>query len=152
MYDLQYRCRYPLLPLFELLPLRTLWGYASSFHLPDLRGRFLRGLDGTAGNDTDKAARTAMNAGGSTGNTIVSATTAAGPRTRRQRRGLDTLTDAGGKTAGQLVGLTGFAEAIRRVRAGHVDVGTCSAGIGDVDRRAIGRQQVAHRLAVNIGA
>lgn len=45
---------------------------STTFHLPDLRGRFLRGLDGTANIDPDKASRTAMNSGGNTGNLIGS--------------------------------------------------------------------------------
>lgn len=44
----------------------------TTFHLPDLRGMFLRGVDGTANNDPDKLARTASNPGGNTGNTIGS--------------------------------------------------------------------------------
>lgn len=43
---------------------------SSSFHLPDFRGRFLRGVDGSANVDPDKATRTAMNAGGNTGNLV----------------------------------------------------------------------------------
>jgi microcystin-dependent protein len=42
------------------------------FNLPDYRGRFLRGVDGTAGNDPDKASRTASAAGGNTGNGVGS--------------------------------------------------------------------------------
>lgn len=42
------------------------------FNLPDFRGMFLRGLDGTKGNDPDKAGRTAMKAGGATGNALGS--------------------------------------------------------------------------------
>jgi microcystin-dependent protein len=38
------------------------------FNVPDFRGRFLRGVDGTAGRDPDKLTRTAMNTGGNTGN------------------------------------------------------------------------------------
>ena len=45
---------------------------STTFHLPDLRGRFLRGVDGTAGNDPDNATRTAMNAGGNVGNLVGS--------------------------------------------------------------------------------
>jgi phage-related tail fiber protein len=45
---------------------------ATTFNLPDFRGRFLRGYDGSAGNDPDKATRTAMNSGGNTGNNLGS--------------------------------------------------------------------------------
>lgn len=45
---------------------------STTFNLPDYRGRFMRGLDGTAGNDPDKAGRTAMAAGGNTGNAVGS--------------------------------------------------------------------------------
>jgi microcystin-dependent protein len=41
---------------------------ATTFHLPDYRGRFLRGVDGLAGRDPDKSSRTAMASGGNTGN------------------------------------------------------------------------------------
>lgn len=47
----------------------------TTFNLPDYRGRFLRGVDGTAGNDTDKTSRTAMNTGGNTGNLVGSVQT-----------------------------------------------------------------------------
>jgi len=45
---------------------------STTFNLPDLRGRFARGVDGTANNDPDKAARTASNTGGNTGNAVGS--------------------------------------------------------------------------------
>ena len=45
---------------------------ATTFNLPDYRGRFLRGVDGVAGNDPDKASRTSMAAGGNTGNNVGS--------------------------------------------------------------------------------
>jgi len=45
---------------------------STTFNIPDYRGRFLRGVDGTAGLDPDKASRTAMNVGGNTGNNVGS--------------------------------------------------------------------------------
>lgn len=45
---------------------------STTFNLPDFRGRFLRGVDGTAGRDPDKTSRTAMNSGGNTGNSVGS--------------------------------------------------------------------------------
>lgn len=47
-------------------------GTSSHFNLPDLRGRFPRMVDGTAGRDPDKTSRTAMRAGGATGNSVGS--------------------------------------------------------------------------------
>jgi microcystin-dependent protein len=45
---------------------------ANSFNVPDLRGRFLRGWDNGIGRDPDRAARTAMAAGGNAGDAIGS--------------------------------------------------------------------------------
>lgn len=45
---------------------------STTFNLPDYRGRFLRGLDGSAGNDPDKLTRTAMGTGGNSGNAVGS--------------------------------------------------------------------------------
>lgn len=58
----------------------TAWGNGSAncpgggcnFNAPDLRGVFIRGRAGTSGQDPDKDARTAINTGGSTGNTVGS--------------------------------------------------------------------------------
>lgn len=45
---------------------------STTFNLPDYRGRFLRGVDGSAGVDPDKATRTAMATGGNDGNNVGS--------------------------------------------------------------------------------
>ena len=54
----------------------TSWGYGNNdgltFHLPDLRGRFLRGVDDAAGRDPDSGARTASNMGGNSGDAVGS--------------------------------------------------------------------------------
>lgn len=53
----------------------TSFGYgdnSTTFNIPDFRGRFLRGVDETAGRDPDKATRTAMNTGGASGNNVGS--------------------------------------------------------------------------------
>ncbi|MCB9190636.1 MAG: tail fiber protein [Flavobacteriales bacterium] len=47
-------------------------GSGGSFNVPDFRGRFLRGVDGNAGLDPDKAQRTEMNLGGNSGNLVGS--------------------------------------------------------------------------------
>ena len=49
------------------------WGNgdgSTTFHLPDLRGRMLRGTDNAAGRDPDAGARTAANTGGNTGDAV----------------------------------------------------------------------------------
>ena len=43
-----------------------------NFSLPDMRGRFARGVDGGAGNDPDRASRTTSNTGGNTGDNVGS--------------------------------------------------------------------------------
>lgn len=53
----------------------TVWGKgngSTTFNLPDLRGRFLRGTNGLTNNDLDTATRYALNPGGNIGNKIGS--------------------------------------------------------------------------------
>jgi microcystin-dependent protein len=45
---------------------------STTFHLPDLRGRFCRGTDLAAGRDSDSGTRTAANTGGNTGDNVGS--------------------------------------------------------------------------------
>jgi hypothetical protein len=47
-------------------------GDGTNFNLPDYRGRFLRGVDSGAMRDPDRAARTAANSGGNTGDRVGS--------------------------------------------------------------------------------
>jgi len=50
----------------------TWGGTGTNFNVPDLRGYFLRGVDDAAGNDDDAASRTALIAGGATGDNVGS--------------------------------------------------------------------------------
>lgn len=61
------------------------WGNgdgSTTFHLPDMRGRFMRGVDAGAGRDADSGSRAAANAGGNTGDAVGSAQDDAFQRTQ----------------------------------------------------------------------
>jgi len=45
---------------------------STTFNLPDYRGRFVRGVDGSAGRDPDKGTRGTMATGGNSGNSVGS--------------------------------------------------------------------------------
>lgn len=96
------------------------WGTSgSSFNLPDLRGRFLRGVDrnmagSPSGNDPDVNGRTASNAGGNTGNSVgsvqgdlfrshvhyINLTTSSGGNHRHSLIGKNASNIGGGNTGG----------------------------------------------------
>lgn len=57
--------------LFDIIG-RSWGGGKTHFYLPDLQGRFLRGVDDESNRDPDKDSRTASNKGGNTGNNVGS--------------------------------------------------------------------------------
>ncbi len=69
---------------------------ATTFNLPDLRGRFIRGQDDAQARDPDAASRTASNTGGNTGDNVGTVQTAAfASHTHTQNAHTHTATDAG---------------------------------------------------------
>ena len=58
--------------LFNVVSTRFGTSASTNFAVPDFRGRFLRGRDGGIARDPDRASRTAMQAGGATGDAVGS--------------------------------------------------------------------------------
>ena len=58
--------------LFNVVSTRFGTSASTNFAVPDFRGRFLRGRDGGIARDPDRASRTAMQAGGATGDRVGS--------------------------------------------------------------------------------
>jgi microcystin-dependent protein len=94
---------------------------STTFHLPDLRGRFLRGTDnmgtGAAGRDPDAAGRTAANGGGATANAIGSV----------QGQAFQTHTHAQNAHGHRLQGGSGGVQAINTPSVGVMGNGSSSA-------------------------
>lgn len=99
---------------------------STTFHLPDLRGRFLRGWDNSATNDPDAASRTASNTGGNTGDNIGSL----------QDHQLDSHNHST-NTTGAHVHTTNFAQTSWKVGTGSTFYNIDSSG-GTVSTRSSG--------------
>jgi hypothetical protein len=82
---------------------------ATTFNLPDYRGRFLRMVDGSASVDPDKASRTAMATGGNTGNNVGSVQTDAFQGHHHANRDPLQLTTIGQRNGGGNLAISGGA-------------------------------------------
>jgi len=79
---------------------------ATTFHVPDFRGRFMRGVDDGTGTDIDAGTRTAMNVDGNTGDNVGSVQ---GDTTRNHTHLVGAHTHAsGGYVAEWRIGGTGI--------------------------------------------
>jgi microcystin-dependent protein len=90
---------------------------STTFNLPDLRGKFLRGVSDSTSNDPDKASRTAVN-GGNSGNTVGSVQSHAMTDHAHQSNGNHNVVGTGGG----LIGSANFAS----VGSGNSLVGPAS--------------------------
>lgn len=81
---------------------------STTFHLPDFRGRFLRGVDPGSSRDPDSASRTAMNTGGATGRAVGSIQ---GHMFASHQHSVPTDSSGGGVSRNSLVNSSGSDEA-----------------------------------------
>lgn len=92
----------------------------TNFNLPDLRGYFLRGVDGAPGRDPDKLSRTSIASGSSTGASVGSVQSDALQGHKHQSEGNWFITDAAGTiNPGGAVGMRTIAKV-----GGPIDDGT----------------------------
>jgi microcystin-dependent protein len=84
------------------------WGTSGgNLKLPDMRGRFPRGVDSGAGNDLDAAGRIAISAGGSAGDAVGSVQTDSFQGHRHGWRGNKTINYAGGGGSNAITEISG---------------------------------------------
>ncbi len=84
--------------LFEAIG--TAWGSgdgSTTFNLPDLRGLFLRGVDGNSDRDPDKTKRFVSNSGGNTDNTVGSIQSDAFQGHKHGKGGVNSTASTGGQ-------------------------------------------------------
>ena len=82
------------------------WGTSGgNLNIPDLRGKFPRGVDGGAANDPDRASRTNPNAGGNTGDAVGSVQSS---QNLSHTHGLPRGSNYGSGSGANNVTLTGF--------------------------------------------
>jgi hypothetical protein len=83
------------------------WGTSGgNLNIPDLRGKFPRGVDGGAANDPDRAGRTNPNAGGLTGDNVGSVQSHSNEAHTHVHLSRPTVSLAGGGTANVAVSNT----------------------------------------------
>lgn len=97
----------------------------TTFHLPDLRGRFLRGRNASSGFDPDATSRTALNSGGNTGDQVGSLQTDAVQKHKHTDSGHTHSLDSVSRNANTIAYVTAAAG------PGSYNTGTGTANLGD---------------------